>query len=212
MELTKRVWHDENSEPPKNYLWAKGGKLFKNIEGQWKEVSKKDSGSGDGDRSGSMSMYDAWMKAFNGFKVPQNNDGNNILTVTPVLIAVDDDGEYENKNSDTPIPLTFMNDQTNRYREYYDYSTIKFYNIKDVPDDIYEQIKDSSDEVYIAFLYDLEELNEKANNITTAVEALIINSYYGQTCVTLGSSNYVKYSSICLINGKYYVRFYASMD
>lgn len=43
MSLTKKIWHDENSEPPKNYLWAKGGKLFKNIEGQWKEVSKKDS-------------------------------------------------------------------------------------------------------------------------------------------------------------------------
>lgn len=45
MNLTKKIWHDENSEPPKNYLWAKGGKLFKNIEGQWKEVSKKDSGN-----------------------------------------------------------------------------------------------------------------------------------------------------------------------
>lgn len=43
MNLTKKIWHDENSQPPKNYLWAKGGKLFKNIEGQWKEVSKKDS-------------------------------------------------------------------------------------------------------------------------------------------------------------------------
>lgn len=53
MNLVKKIWHDENSEPPKNYLWAKGGKLFKNIEGQWKEVSKKDStdeqGSGSSD-------------------------------------------------------------------------------------------------------------------------------------------------------------------
>lgn len=49
MELTKKIWHDENSEPPKNYLWAKGGKLFKNIEGQWKEVSKKESEEGGSD-------------------------------------------------------------------------------------------------------------------------------------------------------------------
>ena len=49
MNLTKKIWHDENSEPPKNYLWAKGGKLFKNIEGQWKEVSKKGSEDEGGD-------------------------------------------------------------------------------------------------------------------------------------------------------------------
>lgn len=48
MELTKKVWHDENSEPPKNYLWVKGGKLFKYIEGRWKEVSKKESDGGEG--------------------------------------------------------------------------------------------------------------------------------------------------------------------
>lgn len=43
MNLTKKIWHDENSEPPKNYLWAKRGKLFKYVNGQWKEISKNSS-------------------------------------------------------------------------------------------------------------------------------------------------------------------------
>lgn len=49
MNTLKKIWHDENSEPPKNYLWAKEGKLFKNINGQWKEISKKtdDGGSSE---------------------------------------------------------------------------------------------------------------------------------------------------------------------
>lgn len=45
MNLTKKIWHDENSEPPKNYLWAKRGKLFKYVNGQWKEISKNSSNS-----------------------------------------------------------------------------------------------------------------------------------------------------------------------
>lgn len=36
MKSTEKIWHDENSEPPKNYIWAKNG--------QWKEVSKNNSG------------------------------------------------------------------------------------------------------------------------------------------------------------------------
>ena len=51
MELRKKVWHDENSEPPKNYLWVKEGKLFKYVEGRWKEVSKKESDGGSGEPS-----------------------------------------------------------------------------------------------------------------------------------------------------------------
>ena len=50
MNLIKKIWHDENSEPPKNYLWDKGGKLFKYTEGQWKEVGKQNpSGDDHGD-------------------------------------------------------------------------------------------------------------------------------------------------------------------
>lgn len=48
MNLIKKIWHDENSEPPKNYLWAKEGKLFKYVEGQWKEISKKEDGGEEG--------------------------------------------------------------------------------------------------------------------------------------------------------------------
>lgn len=44
MKTTEKIWHDENSEPPKNYIWAKNGKLFKYINGQWKEISKNNSG------------------------------------------------------------------------------------------------------------------------------------------------------------------------
>ena len=51
MELVKKVWHDKNSEPPKNYLWDKGGKLFKYTEGQWKEISKKDSGEDSSEKT-----------------------------------------------------------------------------------------------------------------------------------------------------------------
>ena len=68
MELTKKIWHDENSEPPKNYLWAKGEKLFKYVEGQWKEVSKKDSeDEGSGSGSGSGASIDELMEAFADF-------------------------------------------------------------------------------------------------------------------------------------------------
>lgn len=48
MNLIKKIWHDENSEPPKNYLWAKEGKLFKYVEGQWKEIYKKEDGGEEG--------------------------------------------------------------------------------------------------------------------------------------------------------------------
>ena len=54
MKSTEKIWHDENSEPPKNYIWAKNGKFFKYINGQWKEISKKaeeSGGSGGGDSS-----------------------------------------------------------------------------------------------------------------------------------------------------------------
>ena len=45
MSATKKIWYDENSEPPKNYIWSKGGKLFKYIDGQWKEISENGSDS-----------------------------------------------------------------------------------------------------------------------------------------------------------------------
>lgn len=65
MNLVKKIWHDENSEPPKNYLWAKEGKLFKYIEGQWKEISKKeDDGEEGGKDEGSDLSEMKWYEVF----------------------------------------------------------------------------------------------------------------------------------------------------
>lgn len=49
MSLTTKIWYDENSEPPKNYIWSKGGKLFKYVDGQWKEISRNDADGGGSD-------------------------------------------------------------------------------------------------------------------------------------------------------------------
>ena len=68
MNTLKKIWHDENSEPPKNYLWAKEGKLFKNINGQWKEISKKDSGGNE--ESSEITLAQAWTRAFRLDKKP----------------------------------------------------------------------------------------------------------------------------------------------
>lgn len=211
MNLTKKIWYDENSEPPKNYLWAKGGKLFKNIEGQWKEVSKKES-EDEESGSGSMSMYDAWMKAFGDFKVVQNDD-DSILTIKPALAVINASFDITEHNVDTPIPLTFMNSQANSYFTF-NSDNIIVYNIKDVPDDIY-------DKGYmglgagVRFLYDLDELNEKVQNIDGAVDSIIIDQQgYDSKVVTLlrGLAIYVPYSGVYKINDKYYVWFPYSMD
>ena len=48
MNPTKKFWYDENSEPPKNYIWMKNDKQyeFSVSERRWKEISSsEESGS-----------------------------------------------------------------------------------------------------------------------------------------------------------------------
>ena len=48
MNPTKKFWYDENSEPPKNYIWVKNDKQyeFSVSERRWKEISSsEESGS-----------------------------------------------------------------------------------------------------------------------------------------------------------------------
>lgn len=157
-------------------------------------------------------MYDIWMKAFDGFKIV--NNGVTVLDVPPALISIKDDGEYYTVEADSPIPLTFMNSQTSEYKEYREDSEIVFYDIKDTPDNIYDLSKASENSFpLIRFLYDLDELNQKTNNLAGGIDSLFLNrAYYGQTCISYGKSQYVTYSGVYKINGKYYVWFPESMD
>lgn len=184
---------------------------------RWVKIEGNTDGSDDGGGgggSGSISMYDAWMKAFDGFKVYQDDNDSNILTVAPAIYIINADGNYETKKSDEEISLAFMNNTTQKYQEYTDDSKAKIYNIKDAPDDIYEQ-SFSYGFSGVTVLYDLDELNEKANNIAYAVESInISHKTYLEYVVYLnkGKASYVPYSGVFKINGKYYVWFPSSMD
>lgn len=222
MELKKKtiIWED-NNEPPKDYIWIKSDEKayeFDYNDRKWKEstsINVNNNGSDDGGEggSGSMSMYDVWMKAFDRFKVYQDDNDNNVLTVTPALYAIQA-YEYNRETSDTPISLAFMNTQTNKYNEYVGESISKIFDIKNVPDDIYEQSLDYGSS-YIQVLYDLDELNQKAHDINYAVESIEINhkTYNTNTFqLNKGKALYVPDSGVFKFNDKYYVWFPVSMD
>lgn len=40
MNPKQTLWIDENSMPPKNYLWKKDGKILENKDGEWKEAEE----------------------------------------------------------------------------------------------------------------------------------------------------------------------------
>lgn len=170
--------------------------------------SEDDSGSDDGGGgSGSMSMYDAWMKVFGDFKVVQNDDS--ILTVKPALAVINASYDVTNHHVDTPIPLTFMNSQANSYNTFNSEQVI-VYNLEDVPDDIYERAGWD-----IRFFYDLDELNQNAQNITSALDSLIAKTRSYEDYFypfTIGKAEYARYSGVYKINDKYYVWFPYSMD
>lgn len=48
MNPTKKFWYDENSEPPKNYIWVKNDKQyeFSVSERRWKEISSSKESDG----------------------------------------------------------------------------------------------------------------------------------------------------------------------
>lgn len=170
------------------------------------EDDGSDDGGGGGD-SGSMSMYDIWMKVFGDFKVVQAD--NSILTIKPALAVINTSYDITNHPVDTPIPLTFMDSEADSYNTFNSEQVIA-YNLEDVPDDIYERT--SWD---IRFFYDLDELNQNAQNITNALDTLTAKTrsyeYYFYP-FTIGTSEYVPYSGVYKINDKYYVWFPASMD
>ena len=173
----------------------------------------EDSDDGGGGGSSSMSMYDIWMKAFNEFKVYQDNNDTNVLNVVPALYTLRAEN-YSSKRSDTPIPLTFMNSQTYKYNEYNEQSYPNIFDIKDVPDDIYEQSLNYGSS-YIKVLYDLDELNEKAHDINSAIESISIphRTYIENSVqVVKGNASYVPESGIFKYKDKFYVWFPSSMD
>ena len=179
------------------------------------DTDDSDDGEGGGG-SGSMSMYDAWMKAFDGFKVVQDN-GTSYLNVAPALVVLNDNFIAQDRTNDTYIPLTFMNSQKKKYQEYIGTFEEDFIGIKDVPDDIYERIINKyTNAPYCRFLYDLDELNEKAQNINTGIDSLEMNGdfYGGQTQIRCGRAGYIPEARECLIkiNDKFYVWFPNSMD
>lgn len=49
MNPTKKIWYDENSEPPKNYIWVKNNKQYKFSvsERRWKEITSDDGEGGN---------------------------------------------------------------------------------------------------------------------------------------------------------------------
>lgn len=49
-KLTRKIWFDENSQPPKDYIWYKQGAFYQWIDGKWKKVHDltEDDGSGSG--------------------------------------------------------------------------------------------------------------------------------------------------------------------
>ena len=88
-------------------------------------------------------------------------------------------------------------------------------DIKNIPDDIYERIIDQyTGTPYCRFFYDLDELNEKAQNINTGIDCLNMNSYYGQTQLQCGNASYIPQTRDCVvkIGDKFYVWFPVSMD
>lgn len=42
MNPTKKFWYDENSEPPKNYIWVKGGQQygFNSVNRKWSPINQ----------------------------------------------------------------------------------------------------------------------------------------------------------------------------
>ena len=40
MNPVKKYWYDENSTPPTNYIWVKGGEEYTYINGKWTKISK----------------------------------------------------------------------------------------------------------------------------------------------------------------------------
>lgn len=178
---------------------------------RWVKINgdSEDDGSDDGGGggSGSMSMYDAWMKVFGDFKVVQNDDS--ILTVKPALAVINATYDITDHRVDTPIPLTFMNSQANLYYTFNSEQVIA-YNLEDVPDDIYERAGWD-----IRFLYDLDELNQNAQNITCALDSIYAKTRAYEDYFYpfhIGLAQYVPHSGVYKINDKYYVWFPYSMD
>ena len=49
-EITRKIWYDQNDQPPKNYIWYKNGQYLEWIDGKWKPsegMNSKESISSD---------------------------------------------------------------------------------------------------------------------------------------------------------------------
>ena len=100
---------------------------------------------------------------------------------------------------DDEIELTFCNDSTNRV--YIADEGQIIYDIEQIPDDIY----DTNDNVYLTFLYDLNELNQ-ISNLQNPLQCLYDD--YGIPEIRQYGNNLNKWnSSVLLIDDKYYVWF-----
>lgn len=65
MNPIKKIWYDNNSEPPKNYIWVKDDKPyeFDVVSRNWKEVASTSSGTGSSGASLSGNLLDDWVNA-----------------------------------------------------------------------------------------------------------------------------------------------------
>ena len=103
MNPTKKFWYDENSEPPKNYIWVKNDKQyeFSVNKGRWKEISS----SKESDGSSKEITFDGVVKYYTGFspdeildwKVLQGNQPDTLPPSFP-LVKVSDDEESSFEN------------------------------------------------------------------------------------------------------------------
>ena len=161
-----------------------------------------DSGEGEGG-SGSMSMYDAWVKAFDGFKIEQSN--NTILDIVPDLIYIPQgrDSDYMESidlETDNRIPIPFVspgNKECRYVKKVLDTENVKIFDIKNTPDDIYE-----NDFYSVKLLYDLDKLNEKTD-ISYCFSKITKDGYIR---LEYGRTEYLTAVSLYQIDDKYYVQ------
>lgn len=66
MNPIKKIWYDNNSEPPKNYIWVKYDKQyeFDVVSRNWKEVASTSSGTGSSGASLSGNLLDDLVNVF----------------------------------------------------------------------------------------------------------------------------------------------------
>lgn len=158
-----------------------------------KTVSVDGNGGGE-EGGGDITVGQAWMKTFNGFKTFD-------CSVPPVKVLKNWDVRY----SDTQAPaINFIENYDRNCYEPYEDAVI--YNIEDLPDSIYEE----SNMWFL--LYKLEDLNGELSNGSVNI--------YTHTYLSGGTIDFMRNgqslnkwnTQIILIDGEYYVVYNDNLD